>query len=143
MIPWNIIRNASAHPQPYQDDMLEKMKNIINKFCVGNIVNLQSHVRRYINAAEVVEGIKHFNSRVIFVACKNVMRISIQSFSKACIGQMGGKCHFRWLTATFLSIFQRISKSMSCDSQSMTQKLKISIKKEIYLVRFVSIDSLT
>ena len=121
------------------------MENIINKFCVGNKVNLQSHVRRYINATEVVESIKHLNSRVIFVACKNVMRVSIQSFSKACIGQMGRKCHFRWLTATFLSIFQRISKSMNCDCQSMTQKLRNFNKKrgtfsEICINRFIDLN---
>ena len=47
----------------------KKKKNIKNKFCVGNKVNFQSHARRYIDAAEVVESIKHLNSRVIFVAC--------------------------------------------------------------------------
>ena len=73
----------------------KKKKNIKNKFCVGNKVNFQSHARRYIDATEVVESIKHLNSRVIFVACKNVMRISIQSFSKACIRQMGRKSYFR------------------------------------------------
>ena len=71
---------------------------------MGNKVNLQSHVR-YIDATEVVESMKHLNFRVRFVAYKNVMRISIQSFSKACIGQMGRECDFRRLTATFLSIF--------------------------------------
>ena len=68
------------------------MENIINKFCVGNKVNLQSHVRC---SEELAKSIKHLYFRVRFVVHKDVMRILIQSNSKACIGQMDRKCHIR------------------------------------------------